>query len=245
MEVKVKNYKITLEYDGRNYFGWQRQQNKKSIQEEIEKALSNLLNQEIKITGAGRTDKGVHAFGQVANFKASTRRSLNEIKNGINALLPSDIFCKKTENVNEKFSARFSAKKRYYIYKISLNYSVFEKDNYYYLRKNISISKMNKAAQIILNTNNFRSICKNMIDEDNYNCNIFSSEWKKIGNNKFTYNIKANRFLYGMVRSLVGLMIKVGQKKITINEFKAILKSNNKIVFLAPANGLYLNKIYY
>lgn len=247
MELRKKNYKIVLEYDGTNYFGWQKQQNNLSVQEVVEVALCKLLNQEIKITGAGRTDKGVHASNQVANFYATTKRKLKEILNGLNALLPNDIKCKKINIESKNFSARFNAKKRTYIYKISNEYSVFNRDYEYFVRNNINLEKMNKVAKIILKSKNFENICKKNDEVKNYFCKIYSSSWKKVSANKIEYKIEANRFLYAMVRSLVGLMLKVGQNKLKISEFENILNSKtiNKKLFLAPANGLYLSKIKY
>lgn len=247
MELRKKNYKIVLEYDGTNYFGWQKQQNNLTIQEVVEVALCKLLNQSIKITGAGRTDKGVHATNQVANFEASVKRSLKDILNGLNALLPKDIKCKKIEIVKKNFSARFNAKKRTYIYKISNDYSVFERNMNYYVINKLNFEKMNKAAEFILQIKNFKNICKINKDNKNYFCKIYSSNWKRKSSSKIEYKIEANRFLYGMVRSLVGLMIRVGQSKLSLTEFKNILeqKSINKILYMAPANGLYLSKIKY
>lgn len=247
LKNKIYNYKITLEYNGENYFGWQKQKNNLTIQGEVEKVLSILLNEKINIIGSGRTDKGVHAIAQVANFKTQKKISLYKFQNGLNSLLNDDIYCKKIKLVKSDFNSRFDAKKRYYLYKIGFKKSVFDIKYFWTLNKKIEISDLNKYANEIKKIVNFESICKKNEDLKNYNCEIYESKWTNGENGKIYFHIKANRFLYGMVRALVGLMVNVAQKKISFQEYKNILNgvAKPKINYFAPPHGLYLKEIKY
>ena len=239
-------YKITIQYDGANYFGWQMQSQKRTIQSEIETALAPLNdNKRVKIFGAGRTDTGVHAFGQVAHFDLDTDLKTIQLLKAINARLPDDIrIIDVTETIDE-FHARFSAKKRHYRYQCYLG------DNLLFKNQSWSISKIEKSkldifANKITDTHDFLSFSKLNKQLKNTVCNIYESKWFKT-ENMLIFNVCGNRFLHHMVRYLVGTMIAGAQGKISLNYFEDLLNNPqiNVKIFKAPPEGLILVGIDY
>ena len=242
----MSRYKIQIQYDGTNYFGWQSQKDAITIQEKIEKALLP-LNGDIRvpIIGAGRTDTGVHALGQVAHFDLETNINNAQLLNAMNARLPNDIRILTLDIVEDDFHARFSARKRYY------NYQCYTGNNLLFsnqalMLKNISITKLNQYAQKLIGNHDFQSFSKVNKEIDNTICEIYQSEW--IENDKMiTFEICGNRFLHHMVRYLVGTMIAGIENKISIKEFEELLNNPRKDVkiYVAPPQGLILMGIDY
>ena len=244
-----KNFKLIIQYLGTNYNGWQYQPNCPTIQEEIENAFKKILHknkQKVNLVGSGRTDSGVHALGQVANIIINSNITENELKNAINSNLGNDIYIKDCSEVNLSFNSRFSAKKRCYIYKITKTSSPFNYNRTWFNNYNIDLSLMNKAAELVLGNHDFSLLSKTNTEIDNKNCYIYKSEWKCLGN-EFIYTIEANRFLHHMVRYLVGAMVEVGKDNLSINHLMQLLNNETKNIstFKAPAQGLYLKKVYY
>ena len=239
------NYKLIISYDGSNYSGWQIQPKEKTVQGELINALENIFpNQNINLIGSGRTDSGVHANYQVANFKVETKISLLGIKRAINSNINKDISIKSCTLVQDDFNARYSAIKRDYIYNLSTSYNVFNRNYEWYFKFSVDKKKLSKCSEIILKQNNFKNFCKASSRKDNNQCKIYYSKWiyKK---NKLTYNVIADRFLHHMVRFLVGTMLEVSKGRFTIEQFKSLFHKNdsNISVVKAPAKGLFLNDI--
>ncbi|MEI7907801.1 MAG: tRNA pseudouridine synthase A, partial [Bacteroidota bacterium] len=159
-----RNIKLLIEYDGTDFVGWQRQLNGRTVQEEIEKALKTITQEEIGIVGAGRTDSGVHARGQVANFNTSSILTLNDFYRGLNGIVPDDIVIRKAEEADEKFSARYSATAREYRYVISKNPTAIDRKYCWQIGYQFDIEKMNRIALSILEMQDFQSFCKSDSD---------------------------------------------------------------------------------
>ncbi len=241
-----RNIKLVIEYDGTDFVGWQRQTNGRSVQEEIETAIKRIAQEQIQIIGAGRTDSGVHARGQAANFFISSLISENEIHRGLNGVLPDDIVIHSVESVDEQFSARHSAKEREYQYYISQKLSAVDRKYCWQLGYTLDITMMNEIASSLLGIHDFQSFSKSDTEVDHFRSHIFESLWyEKEG--KLIYRVRANRFLYGMVRALVGTMVNVGRGFTKINEFQEILNSKNRSYAgqAAPAKGLFFERVVY
>ena len=245
--MSLKNYKITISYDGTSLHGWQIQKNSRTVQGDIENALEKIFNQKINLIGSGRTDSGVHALGQVANFKVSTSMTPNELKNALNGNLGRDIFIISCDEVNLDFHSRFSAVKREYIYKIQTNFTPISRNFSWSLDSNfIDINILNECSKLVMGEHDFSQLSKKNVEIENKNCHIYSSKWI-VNDSSLNYMVSANRFLHHMVRYLVGVMIEVSKKNLlSIDDFESMLNANKrKFIFKAPSKGLYLNRVLY
>ena len=244
-----KNFKLTIQYLGTSYNGWQYQPTQPTVQGEIEAAFEKILHknkQKISLIGSGRTDSGVHAVGQIANIIISTELKSNDLKNALNANTSNDIFIKKCEELDLDFHARFSAIKRSYFYKISRIYCPFINNREWFNNSMLDLDLLSHSADLILGSHDFSLLSKFNSEVNNRKCKIHESYWD-FESGKLVYNIQSNRFLHHMVRYIVGTMIEVGKKNISLDSFSDLL--NNKdtecLIFKAPPGGLYLNKVYY
>ena len=253
-------YFIETSYKGTAYSGFQAQQNANTIQAEVEKALTIFFKQPFNLTGSSRTDAGVHALQNYFHFdvgepllKNSNRdENHNELSKleksvyNLNAILPPDIVIKKILPVDEDSHSRFDAVSREYKYFLFKNKDPFLDDRAYYFPYNTDFKKLQKCAHIIHANKDFTSFSKKHTQVKNFNCVIKKSEWI-IENETLVYNVEANRFLRGMVKALVGTMLRVGTDKISLNEFEEVIKSRNcaKADFSVPSYGLFLVKVNY
>ena len=240
------NYKLTLQYDGSHYAGWQIQENAVSVQEVVKNSIHKILQSEVNLIGAGRTDAGVHALGQVANFTLDQKLDLYKFKYSLNSVLPDDISVSDIIEVDENFHARFSAKRRSYIYLISSQKSPFyDRYSYHYYSKP-DIDKLNKLSNILIGQKDFASFSKNNPEVQNKTCDIFEARWRQ-GKNLIIFYIEANRFLYGMVRAIVGTLIKIHSSKKAEEELQNVIAMKNREAAgdSVPAKGLFLYKIKY
>ncbi len=245
--MSLKNYKITISYDGTSLHGWQIQKNSRTVQGDIENVLEKIFNQKINLIGAGRTDSGVHALGQVANFKVSTSMTPDQLKNALNGNLGRDIFIISCHEVNLDFHSRFSAVKREYIYKIQTNFTPISRNFSWSLDSNfVDINILNECSKLVIGEHDFSQLSKKNVEIENKNCHIYSSKWI-VDDSSLNYIISANRFLHHMVRYLVGVMIEVSKKNLlSIDDFESMLNANKrKFIFKAPSKGLYLNRVLY
>ncbi|MCQ2198130.1 MAG: tRNA pseudouridine(38-40) synthase TruA [Paludibacteraceae bacterium] len=241
-------YLITFAYRGTNYHGWQVQPNGVTVQQLLDEAISTLTREEIHSIGAGRTDAGVHAKMMTAHF--DTEKEIKDIDNfayKINKILPEDIAVFKLEDVADDFSARFSATSRTYRYYITTKKDAFASDQMAYIALNFDIDKMNDAAQILLETEDFTSFSKVNTDTKTNICNVTKAEWTSPCEGKLIFEITANRFLRNMVRAIVGTLLDVGRNKITKEDFRRIIEKKDRCSAStsAPACGLYLEDITY
>ncbi|MBK7105777.1 MAG: tRNA pseudouridine(38-40) synthase TruA [Ignavibacteriae bacterium] len=244
----MPNYKITIKYDGTNFFGWQSQPEGNTIQDEISKAVSQISQEKINLIGAGRTDSGVHAIGQVANFSLSKELQLYKFQHSLNCILPKTISISKMEFCDDNFNARFDAKRRTYIYIIGKNKNPFyENYSYNYPQiRNINLELLKILTKKIIGEFDFTSFCKTNTETQNKICNVLNCVWRE--NKEFLiFKIDANRFLHGMVRTIVGTLLSAAFNKNDENYIEEILKSKNRIHAgeAVPSKGLYLYKVKY
>lgn len=245
------NLKLVVEYDGKNFSGWQRQSKLRSIQQTIEDALMVLFpGEKISIMGAGRTDAGVHAYGQVANFRVSKEKykafAANKLVFSLNALLPDDILIKKISKVPDDFNARYSATSREYIYRLTKKRTAILRDQLYHLRYEIDPILAKQFCKNIVGWHSFKSLCKNKEDKHGFKCNVMYSDVKFRSGGVIEFKICANRFLHSMVRAVIGAMLKVASGKLSLNEFTQKFKKGDEIkIMYVPSNALFLSKVNY
>jgi len=239
-------YFIEIAYNGKNYHGWQMQPKVMTVQEVLEIKMSTILRKEIKVTGAGRTDAGVHARQLFAHFDFDEIENLLELQFKLNSLLPKDISVQNIFQVKEDAHARFDALEREYEYKVTLKKDPFLEDFAYLIHHKPDLDLMNKAANELLNYKNFQCFSRSNTDVKTYNCKVEKAFWE-YENSQLFFTISADRFLRNMVRAIVGTLLDVGFKKTSLEEFHEIIKSKNrsKAGTSAPAKGLYLAKVIY
>ncbi|MFK7900293.1 MAG: tRNA pseudouridine(38-40) synthase TruA [Cyclobacteriaceae bacterium] len=238
---------LHIQYKGTAYSGWQKQPNAITVQEKLDHALRTLLQEPIETIGSGRTDKGVHASTQVVHFDSKIDCSKDpDFIRRANKLLPHDISVITIQKVTEESHARFSAKSRAYRYIISPEYDVFSHGIYYRFTKTIDIDAMNLAAKELLNYTDFECFSKVHTEVSTFNCTIHDARWR-YEDKQLVFYIKANRFLRGMVRAIVGTLLDVGQGKTSIDEVKKIIESKDrgKAGRAVPAEGLFLCEVNY
>jgi tRNA pseudouridine38-40 synthase len=238
--------KIIIKYDGTHFFGWQLRQGARTVQGVLEKALVALSGGDrIIVNGAGRTDSGVHAFGQVAHFDLETRLDDTTLLDAMNGHLPKDCRVMQVQQEGEDFHARYSAVKRHYRYQcMSKKKLVY--GNQVWMTNPLNIDKLNQVASLFLGVHDFLSFSKYNEKLEHTNCIIDSALWKEEGD-MLIFNISANRFLHHMVRYIVGCSVQNNDGKMSFNTIKNLLDSPRKDVqiFKAPAQGLFLNHVDY
>ena len=236
----MQNIKIIVEYDGTDFYGWQVQPGKRTVQGELEKALKTIFNKRIRITGSGRTDAGVHALGQVASFTAPEKIPPKELKNAINGNIPQDILVKQCKKAPEDFNARFSAISRIYRYQIAKEKSVFNKR--YFLQTPIPLDtkEMKKTGKELLGKKDF----SHLATKDSGICLL---RRVKISGDKqsIIIEVEADRFLRRMVRGIVGLLVDAGKGALNHSDVKNILSGKKRRPPVAPPKGLFLVKVRY
>jgi tRNA pseudouridine38-40 synthase len=242
----MRNLRLVLEYDGTRYAGWQRQENAMSVQEEIERTLVRILGAPASIIGAGRTDAGVHARGQVANFRTEHAIGTDELRGGLNALLPEDIVIHALDEVPLEFHARYSARSRSYSYTITRRPTALGRATAWLVRYELDVARMNEAAATILGTHEFESFARANSGVDHHRCTIQAARWEDSGTT-LRFDVTADRFLHGMVRALVGTMVDVGRGFTSQARFAEILRRRDRqeAGMSAPACGLVLESVGY
>ena len=239
-------YFIELLYNGKNYHGWQIQPDAISVQEKINNAVSIVLQEKISVVGAGRTDTGVHAEQLFAHFDADKKLDSNIVFK-LNSVLPEDIVIAGVFSVDEEKHARFDALSRSYEYRIWLGRNPFLLDTTWQLKhQKLDVEKMNVAAEILLEYENFQAFSKVRTEVKTFNCDVTNAVWKQEGN-LLVFHISANRFLRNMVRAIVGTLVDVGTYKISIEDFRKIIlsKDRSQAGLSVPAKGLFLTKVRY
>jgi tRNA pseudouridine38-40 synthase len=238
-------YFIDISYDGSNYHGWQIQPNADTVQHQINLAFSTILNEEINVLGAGRTDTGVHAKKMIAHFDTNQTIDFVKFKYRINGFLKNDISLNDIYKVKEDAHARFSAISRTYEYRVSRAKNPFSVNSYFLLR-DLDFQSMKKACKFLHGSHDYTSFAK--LHSENYtnNCEVYIANWKE-DENLLIFTIKANRFLRNMVRAIVGTLIEIGEGKISFSDIETILMSKDraKAGYSVPANGLSLIDIEY
>ena len=240
-------YFVTLSYDGTRYHGWQIQPNGDSIQERLQEALSTLLRTEISVTGAGRTDAGVHARMMVAHFDYEEALDGQQLCYKLNRLLPYDIAVQKVEQVADDLHARFSATSRTYHYYIHTVKDPFSRAYSCELHYPLDFKKMNEAAAMLLNYEDFGAFCKSGADVKTTLCQVTAAEWHQTSPSTWYFEITANRFLRNMVRAVVGTLVDVGRGRLSLEEFQKVIEGKRRTEAgeSMPGNALFLEDIKY
>jgi tRNA pseudouridine38-40 synthase len=246
----IINIKLLIEFNGRKYFGWQRQKNKPSIQQTLEESIQVLFpHDKITLIGAGRTDTGVHAYNMTANFKVnsdSLNMPLALLQKKLNSILPNDITILKAQKAKIDFHARYSAKKRCYKYYLSTRKVSVDADKIFYVKTKFDIDLAKEFCKFLIGIHSFRSLCKNDEDKHDFNSQIYGAEIKKKRDGVYEFTICANRFLHSMVRAIVGAMINIASGKLELTEFQNKFNKGEQLkIQYVPANALFLYKITY
>lgn len=239
-------YFFEIAYFGKNYAGWQSQANATGIQAIVEDALTKLLREPVKIVGSGRTDTGVHCEQQF--FHADIEKGFDQqhLVTKLNSFLPVDIVIKSIRMVRADSHARYSAIERTYRYRITLKKNPFLSGQALHYFKPLDVSTMNEASALLVGIHDFKSFSKVKTDVNNFVCHVKSSGWKK-SKDELIFTITANRFLRGMVRAIVGTLLEVGEGKLSVQEFKEIIKNKDRRGAgpnVAP-HGLFLVEVKY
>ncbi len=238
---------LEFSYAGTQYHGWQRQSNANSIQEEMENALSTLLNVSTNLVASGRTDAGVHASQMFAHFDSEMNSEKHQnLVYQLNQFLPSDIAIISLKKVKFDAHARFDAISRTYEYHIKQFKTPFGNELYHLINQSLNIEAMNEGARILLEYEDFECFSKKNTDVKTFLCKITFAQWV-YSDKGYTFTIKANRFLRNMVRSIVGTLLEIGLNKIGVEEIHKIIESKNRSLagYSVPAQGLFLKKIEY
>lgn len=244
----MRNIKLTIEYDGSNYVGWQKQVNGNGIQSEIEQAIFLTTGEKVNLIGSGRTDSGVHAKGQVANFYTKSRIPGNRFKYALNIKLPSDIVILESEETNYDFHSRYDAKAKIYSYLIYNNpiRSSLYRNFAYHVSYELEYEKMYEGTKYFLGTHDFSSFAgsKNVIEDT---CRTINNIALEKSGDFIKFKIEGNGFLYNMVRIIVGTLVDIGRNKIRAEDIPNIINLKNRKFAgpTAPPEGLYLEKVYY
>jgi tRNA pseudouridine38-40 synthase len=241
----MSRYFLEVSYKGTGYSGFQVQQNANSIQAEVEKAFEILQKDKVILTGSSRTDAGVHALQNFFHFDFDSEINSHFVYR-MNAILPADIAIQKLITVGPEAHCRFGALSREYSYHIYRHKNPFLQDRSFYFPYRLDIELMTQAAELIKSHSDFTSFSKRNTQVKTFVCHIMESKWDQ-REDCLVFNVKADRFLRGMVRALVATMLKIGRKKMTIDEFKNIIEEKDctKASFAVPAHGLFLVAVSY
>lgn len=245
----MRNFKMTVEYDGSAYCGWQRQDNGISIQQLLEEAIKKITGQTVSVIGSGRTDAGVHAMNQVGSFKCLTKLPVHKIFMGMNSVLPPDIVVKKLEERSDDFHALRDAKSKIYIYRI-YNQKLrpaLGRNYFWHVRYDLDISRMKKAAKYLIGTHDFSCFCATGTDVKDRVRTIIDIEFKTDDEGLIEIKVESHGFLKYMVRNIIGTLVDVGRGKREPEEMKVIIESRNRNIAgaTAPACGLFLKEVKY
>jgi tRNA pseudouridine38-40 synthase len=247
--MHTRNLKLTIEYDGTDFSGWQVQPGLRTVQGEIERAVSELTGEAARVTGAGRTDAGVHALGQVAGVPVSLDLPCERIAGALNARIGGDVRVIAVEDVPEPFNARFDAVSRSYFYLIGNVESPLWRRNRWFVSADLDAGGMREALLVLAGEHDFSSFCLTGSEPDHHRCRVtsISLESQPFVGEMLVLRITANRFLRGMVRSIVGTAVDVGRGKVSPDGFATILEARDRSAAgkTAPPHGLYLEAVRY
>ena len=250
MDRSPRNFKLVIEYDGAAYHGWQRQKDMPTVQGAIEGALETMTRQSVTVIGAGRTDAGVHALNQVANFLVDTRHTPEVFKKGLNSLLAGDIVIKECSQVDDTFHSRYDVQSKVYDYRI-LNRptpTAIFRQYAWYIKKALDLDAMRVAMDFIKGQHDFSAFQTSGSPRSHAVRNVMDATLTtKNAEGYFVFTIQANGFLRGMVRNIVGTLVEVGLRKMLPEEFERILISRDRrqAGATAPPHGLFLREVKY
>jgi tRNA pseudouridine38-40 synthase len=238
---------LLIEYDGTDFSGWQVQDNGRSVQGELERACQQLFGERIPVHGAGRTDAGVHGRGMVAHVELPDTMTLHKLVMALNATTPKDIAVRDTRLVPEDFHARHSASSRTYRYTIKQERTALDRNFVWAIHRKVDQETIERITTLLPGEHDFTSFSKRTNDVDHYRCIVQHASWDFHGTT-FALTIRANRFVRGMVRALVGAIVQTGQGMLSEAQFKTLLHSPRELArakYLAPPHGLILEAVEY
>ena len=240
------NYKLVIQYDGTNYAGWQIQKNASTIQQLISDSIKVLIKEDVSLIGSGRTDSGVHALGQAANFKTEKGIDIYRFFYSLNSMLPKDIAVKEMEEVNIEFNARGDAKKRTYLYLFAKYKSPFYYKYSYFYHDKIDCDRLNYLSGFLTGKKDFTSFCRTVSDTENKICNVYNIRWKESKGFVF-FIIEADRYLHGMVRTIIGTLLNSLKNNLDKEYIEEVFSAKDRIAAgeAVPAYGLFLYKVKY
>ena len=243
----MQRYFIYLCYDGSAYHGWQIQPNGSSVQEVLMQALSTLLRRPVEVTGAGRTDAGVHARLMVAHFDADAPLDTALLTDKLNRLLPPDVAVQAVRPVGPEMHARFSATRRTYHHYIHTHKNPFLRGYSWQVNVPLDFALMNEAAQVLLEYSDFTSFSKTGTDVKTNICQLTEARWEQLKPGEWRFTVSANRFLRNMVRAIVGTLVEVGRHRMTISQMRHAIeaKDRQRAGESVPGHALYLTNIEY
>jgi tRNA pseudouridine38-40 synthase len=243
----VPTWKLTLEYDGTRYRGWQSQKNTdRTVQGVLLRAARELLGEDASVGGAGRTDAGVHALAQVAHLKARKKLGEREIEHGLNDRLPFDVNILSVEPAQQGFHARHDAVSRTYLYRISRRRTAFDKRLVWWVRDRLDFAAMRRAAKLFEGRHDFASFCENPEGQESTTVVVEKSDvldWQ----HEIHFRVEASHFLWKMVRRLAGTLVEVGRGKLEVRDVERLTreKSSEPAKWTAPPSGLFLERVKY
>ena len=242
----MRTLKLTIEYDGTDFVGWQSQVNGRAVQDEVEKALRQITGEVTRIVGAGRTDAGVHARGQVASLHTGSVLPCEKLLAALNGVLPHDVCIHAVGDVPSSFHARFGAIEREYSYTIRFVPSAIDRRTAWVVKYRLAPELLHAAAAQAVGKHDFTSFCKHEAEVENRVCTIARSSWEEAADG-MVYHVAADRFVHGMVRSLVGTMVDIARGYFPADAFGAILEKHDRRAggTAAPAHGLVLERVTY
>ncbi|MCB0718943.1 MAG: tRNA pseudouridine(38-40) synthase TruA [Bacteroidetes bacterium] len=244
----MPRYRMCVEYDGSEFHGWQRQPNGDTVQSALEHGLSIAARQPVAVTGAGRTDAGVHARGQVAHFDLNEVVDEHALLNSVNALTPWSVAVRSLQRTSDTFHARFDATGRRYGYRVSQVPVALDRKSRVVVPERVDFDRMNRAARGLIGTRNFESFCLTQSETTNRVCTISEAEWHaESREGDHTFRILADRFLHGMVRAIVGTLLEIGLEKRSESDLERIIAAQDRREAgpAAAAHGLILEEVYY
>ena len=246
-KLEKMRYFVWFSYDGTNYHGWQVQPNGITVQSELERCLSLLLRETITVTGAGRTDAGVHARVMAAHFNTDVAFDADVLTKKLNGLLHHDISVDRIERVADDMHARFSATSRMYLYYIHTKKNPFINQYSQQMHYQLDFDLMNEAGRILMEYDDFGAFCKAGSDVKTTICHVTHAQWHQISPSEWYFEITANRFLRNMVRAVVGTLIEVGRGRMSLDEFRLVIegKQRTQAGESMPAKALFLEKVEY
>ncbi len=244
-----RNIRLLIAYDGTRFLGWQRQKEGLTVQGTIEAILARITQGRISLIGAGRTDAGVHAWGQVANFRTTSGWTLSKMKSALDALSPKDIMIRQVQEVSSSFHARYSSQAKIYEYWIWNQDQVipFLRHYVWFVRKPLDISLIKEGLSLLMGEQDFSSFQSQGSEVRHAVRTVYGADLVSVPWGGFRLRFKANGFLRHMVRNMAGTLVRVGLKKISLDEFKEVIQSKDRSRAgeMAPAQGLFLRKVLY
>ena len=241
-------YRMRIEYDGTDFHGWQIQPDQPTVQEALEKALEVVLKTRPQVVGSGRTDAGVHAAGQIAHFDTELPVDSYKLRGNLNGLLPDSIVVTHVKQTTATFHARFDAHARHYFYRVTTLPTALERRTRVHLKTSPDFDVMNDAATRLLGRHHFGAFCRTQSETTNRICTVAEARWvPETREGRWVFSIRADRFLHGMVRAIVGTLLQIGQGNRAPESLDAVLASQDRREAgpAAPAHGLVLHKVHY